>query len=108
MKKGDVIRAVQKSLELLVGTNIAPLVGAYNYFKDDKVNEEDLYQMLGITPYYLPARYAKEKKKREKESQEEGQSTAKAKAKATAKSTAKAKAKATEAEAKAKAKATAK
>ena len=66
MKKGDVIRAAQKSLELLVGTNIDPLVGAYNYFKDDKVNAEDLYQMLGMTPYYLPARYAKEKKKREK------------------------------------------
>ena len=53
---GNVWAAVQPLVEIVIGAQLDPFIGIYNYFGGDEDMQEDAaYDMLGITPSYRPS-----------------------------------------------------
>ncbi len=53
-KKGLSIDLLKPIFEIAIGARIDPLVGLYNYFKDLELDEEEVFDILGVSPYYRP------------------------------------------------------
>ena len=53
-KKGLSLDLLKPIFEIAIGARIDPVVGLYNYFKDLELDEEEVYDILGVSPYYRP------------------------------------------------------
>lgn len=53
-KKGLSIELLKPIFEIAIGARVDPVVGLYNYFKDLELDEEEVYDILGVSPYYRP------------------------------------------------------
>lgn len=53
-KEGDWGKAVIPIGELVIGAQVDPVIGLYNYFKDLDFDEGEMYDILGISKSYRP------------------------------------------------------
>lgn len=53
-KKGLSLDILKPIFEIAIGARIDPVVGLYNYFKDLELDEEEVFDILGVSPYYRP------------------------------------------------------
>jgi len=62
--RGFLFNAARPAAEALVGFNVDPFIGTYNYFSADKMDfmeqEEEMMNALGVTPSYQPNRLRQE------------------------------------------------
>jgi hypothetical protein len=52
-------------IELIIGAQIDPVVGLYNFFKDGEFDEEEYYDILGIGKSYRPRKKGGPRKRKE-------------------------------------------
>jgi hypothetical protein len=55
-KEGLGFGIVKPLFEITIGARVDPVIGLYNYFKDLELDEEEVYDILGVSPYYRPAK----------------------------------------------------
>jgi len=56
LSEGNIWAATQPLVEIVIGAQLDPFIGMYNYFGGDKdMQEGSAYDMLGITPSYRPS-----------------------------------------------------
>jgi len=53
-KEGGWDKAVIPLIELILGAQVDPVVGVYNFFKDFDFDENEMYDILGISKSYRP------------------------------------------------------
>jgi hypothetical protein len=67
--RGFLFNAARPAAEALVGFNVDPFIGTYNYFSADKMDfmeqEEEMMNILGVTPSYQPNRLRQEVRDKE-------------------------------------------
>ena len=53
-KEGLAFGTIKPLGEIILGARVDPIIGLYNYFKDLELDEEEVYDILGVSPYYRP------------------------------------------------------
>ena len=76
IKKGldskEYMGEVRPIIEFVLGAQLDPAIGLYNYFYSEKEDPEAIYDILGIAPSYRPkTQEEQEKSKKEKQAEEE-------------------------------------
>ena len=62
-KEDDVIKATQPVVEMVLGTQLDPFIGLFNTFGSLEFEEENVYDMLGVSKSYRPG-YGQTKSKK--------------------------------------------
>ena len=65
VKDKDALLAAKPLIEIAIGAKIDPAIGLYNVFKDGEFNEENVYDLIGISKSYRPG-YGQKKKSKSK------------------------------------------
>ena len=55
-KEGLAFGTIKPLVEIILGARVDPIIGLYNYFKDLELDEEEVFDILGVSPYYRPAK----------------------------------------------------
>ena len=50
----NLLKLIKPLFEIRIGARVDPLIGLYNYFKDLKLDEGEVYDFIGSTKYYRP------------------------------------------------------